>query len=284
MNSRSSDRPSMRSGDFGTTVKRWANRLLQRLHLREPVGKMYVSLRRHGLAPWRPLVPERPFSNCVDHAIGELRRAEPAHDFGAYLEFGVSRGTSMAAVYHVLQRNGLLNSRLIGFDSFAGMPPESASEGWAPGAYASPLRLTRRHLRKKGVDMARVRLVKGWFAETLNEETRSSLQLGKASLIMIDCDIYSASRQALAFSADHIHDRAIMILDDWGWRESDGQRGQKEAFHEFLAAHSDIKADPLPSYFEQARVFMLTRCASAAKLVALVLLPIIGVQLSIEAA
>lgn len=267
----------------GHPAKRWANRVLERVHLRKPLGRVHVTLRHWGLAPWQPLVPAQRFSACVDNALAELRQTDPSHQIGDYLEFGVSRGTSMAAVYHVLQKNDFASARLIGFDSFAGMPPESASEGWEPGAYASPIGLTRRHLRSKGVDLGKVTLVKGWFSDTLNETTRSGLQLGKASLIMVDCDIYTASKEALAFSAQHIHDRAIMIFDDWGWREQDGQPGQKEAFAEFLAEHPGIKADPLPSYLEQARVFMLTRWANALKLIGVVVASTFGLEFSLEA-
>lgn len=266
------------------SVKQWVNRLLERMHLRNALGRLHVTLRHHGLAPWRPLVPEQQFSACVDNALGELRRADPQHAFGDYLEFGVSRGTSMAAVYHMLQKNDLAGTRLIGFDSFTGMPPESASEGWEPGAYASSVNLTRRHLRSKGVEMDKVTLVKGWFSDTLNETTRSDLELDKASLIMVDCDIYTASKQALAFSAQHIHDRAIMIFDDWGWREQDGQPGQKEAFAEFLTQHPGIEANPLPSYLEQARVFMLTRWSNTLKVLGIILASTLGLEFSLEAA
>jgi hypothetical protein len=265
-------------------VKAWAHHVLERIGLRRPIGHLHLALRRWGLAPWAPLVPEQQFSTCVDNALTVLRKADPAHEFGDYLEFGVSRGTSLAAVYHSLQRGDLPRARLIGFDSFAGMPPESAGQGWDPGAFASPIGITRRYLVGKGVDLERVTLVKGWFSDTLNERTRSSLKLDKASLIMVDCDIYSASCEALRFSAPHIGDRAIVIFDDWGWREQEGERGQKEAFAEFLTEHPDLSAEPLPSYLEQARVFLLTRSTAVLKVTAMMLSSILGFELVLETA
>jgi len=274
--------PSIRLSE--RPAKSWAHHLLERLRLRRPAGRLHLALRRWGLAPWAPLVPERQFSICVDHALAVLRKADPAHEFGDYLEFGVSRGTSLATVHHSLQRANLPQARLIGFDSFAGMPPESAGQGWDPGAFASPIGITRRYLIGKGVDLERVTLVKGWFSDTLNEQTRSTLKLGKASLIMVDCDIYSASCEALRFSAPHIKDRAVVIFDDWGWREQEGERGQKEAFAEFLTEHPDLRAEPLPSYLEQARVFLLTRSTAMLKMAALILSPILGTELMLETA
>ncbi|WP_267348284.1 class I SAM-dependent methyltransferase [Sphingomonas sp. GM_Shp_2] len=234
----------------------WA---LRQMGIRDSVGAAHVALRRWGLAPWRPLVPEESFATCIDAALDRLVAADRDHQFGDYLEFGVSRGTSMAAVFHVLRRRGIDQNRLIGFDSFAGMPTGSEEEGWDAGAFASPLRLTRRHLRTKGVDLSAITLVKGWYSDTLTATTRANLTMSKASLVMVDCDTYSASALALRFAAPLIRDRAVVVLDDWGWRAADGQPGQREAFVEFLTDNPTLRAAPLPAYFEHARVFLVER-------------------------
>lgn len=219
-------------------------------------------IKARGLLPWKPLVPEAAFTVCVRAAIRKLRALAPGERLGHYLEFGVSRGTSTACVYHVLRTEGLQYVRLVGFDSFEGLPPEAASEGWAPGQYKSTLAATRRYLAKHGVDMRRVLLVKGWFKDSLTEETRDRYGIGKASLILIDCDIYSASKDALEFCAPHIRDRAVILFDDWGWKADKGEIGQKEAFEEFLEANPQLTAEPLPAYRPEARVFMVTRLES----------------------
>ena len=221
-------------------------------------------LRASGVGSWRPLVPEHDFADCVRRAVAAIRAAGPGRPFGDYLEFGVSRGTSLAVVHHVLAESGLPGVRLIGFDSFEGMPPDAAREGWQPGQYHSTLGATRRYLAARGVRMRHVELVKGWFSETLTPETRARLGIRRAGLIMIDCDIHSASRAALDFSEPHIRGHAVIMLDDWGWRADGGKVGQKEAFEEFLAAHPDLVAEPLESYLPQARVFMVTRPEAAA--------------------
>ena len=206
---------------------------------------------------WTPLVPERAFIGCCRNAIGVLREHNRDADLGDYLEFGVSRGTSLSCVHKVLVEMGLPQMRLIGFDSFEGLPPEAAEEGWRPGQYKSTLAHTRAYLTKKGVDWQRVTLVPGWFSETLTEATKQQLGLAKASLVMIDCDTYSASRAALFFCASLLHDQAVIIFDDWGWRADVGEIGQKEAFDEFLAAFPNFRATPLPTYHPAARVFVL---------------------------
>jgi len=178
---------------------------------------------------------------------------------GDYLEFGVSRGTSMACVSRVLRQLHLDHVRLIGFDSFLGLPSDADGGDWAEGVYRSTVGATRRYLKRGGVKLDRVILVRGWFNDTLNDETRRRHGIGKASLIMIDCSIYSSSKEALTFCEPHIHDRTILIFDDWGWKSNVGEIGQKEAFEEFLADQPSLTATPLPAYTPEARMFLIER-------------------------
>lgn len=220
---------------------------------------IWAQLQARGWAPWQPLVPEEEFTNCVRRAIRKLQEAEPNTSFGDYLEFGVSRGTSLSCVDRVLREEGIHGARLIGFDSFEGLPPEAAGEGWIPGRFKSSLATTRQYLAKRKVNFERVMLVEGWFKDTLTSDTKERLGIQKTSLIMIDCDIYSASKEALEFSAPHIVSRAVVLFDDWGWGEEKGVLGQKEAFSEFLTKYTDITSEPLPSYNTYSRVFLLSR-------------------------
>ena len=218
-------------------------------------------LQARGLWKWRPLVPAEEFSACVDRSLGRLRDESSGtlDDFGDYLEFGVSRGTSMACVFHALDRAGLTGARLIGFDSFEGMASDALREGWEPGDFSSTISSTRKYLDANGVDLARVELVKGWFSDTLNDETVRRLGLRRTGLVMVDCDVYSASKEALDFVAPLLGDRAVIIFDDWGWSAASNTVGQREAFAEFLQDHPTFEATELESYFEHARVFMVAR-------------------------
>jgi hypothetical protein len=209
-----------------------------------------------GLAPWSPLVPISAFSQTCALAIRTLQ--DERHEFGDYLEFGVSRGTSLACMHAALRDAGLGHVRAIGFDSFEGMPEESVAQGWNAGAFYSTMPATVAYLRKNNVDLSNVELVRGWFKDTCTPATVQRLAIAKASLIMIDCDIYTASCEALAFCAPLIKDSAVIIFDDWGWRADKQAIGQKEAFAEFLSANPRLVATPLqPAYRPQARVFAM---------------------------
>ena len=234
-------------------------RCLDVLGLKDRARRLQTWLGAHGLIHWRPLVPADDFYECISKTLASVKSANGNTSFGDYLEFGVSRGTSTALVYRALEQQGLKDVHLFGFDSFEGMPTESEGQGWFPGQYHSTLRETQRYLRKEGVDLRRVTLTKGWFKETCNENTRSRYSIKKAGLVLIDCDIYSASKEALFFCEPYILDCAAIVFDDWGWSEKRGEVGQKEAFEEFLASFPSLRAESLAAYRPEARVFLIRR-------------------------
>jgi len=213
-----------------------------------------------GLGTWRPLVPEDAFTTAIGGAVSRLLRDNDAAAIGDYLEFGVSRGTSMACMHSVLKEKGLTTTRLVGFDSFEGMPVGSDSEGWKPGQYHSTLGATRRYLAGKGVDLSQVTLVKGWFNETCTPRSRADLNLGRAGILMLDCDTYSSTVTALDFAMPLVGDRAVLIFDDWGAQEVKGEIGQKEAFEERIVAPGLFAVEELDTYYPgRAHIFHITR-------------------------
>lgn len=245
--------------DVGRMIKDIAKTTLHSIGLEGPALRVWSKLRSRGWTPWTPLVPAESYSSCLRDALDRLQAVTGEPPRGAYVEFGVSRGTSLTCAFHVVQEAGYGDMRLIGFDSFEGLPPSAAEEGWHPGDFCSSITATRRYLDKNGVDLDRVTLVKGWFEETLTDDTRSLYDLGPMSVIMIDCDLFSATEQVLRFCAPHIGSHAVIIFDDWGWRSDTGDIGEKEAFEAFLQANPSLRADPLPAYRPEARIFLLTR-------------------------
>lgn len=224
------------------------------------VRRLERTARRRGYLKWRPLVSLEGFERSMDTAIAALG-ADTFRD-GTYLEFGVSRGTSMLGAYQAFERAGV-SPKMIGFDSFEGMPEGSEAEGWNAGEYASSQAATTRYLKRGGMDMSRLTLVPGWFDDTLTSRTRADLGISHAPILMIDCDIFSASKLALDFAYPLMANRTVIVFDDWGPMERLGKIGQKEAFAAFLEEHPELDAQPLSEYdFEgnpNGRVFLLER-------------------------
>jgi hypothetical protein len=183
---------------------------------------------------------------------------------GDYLEFGVFVGTSMSCMHDALVQEGLDHVRMFGFDSFEGLPGDAASDdtqAFNPGQFRAPLEAARANLMAKGVDLDRVELVKGWFDDSLSPELILRHDIHKASVIMVDCDLYSSTKTALDFCAPLIKGEAVILFDDW-WPATLGVRnvGERRAFEEFLAAHPGLSATELESYQpEAAKVFLLTQ-------------------------
>lgn len=179
-------------------------------------------------------------------------------NIGDYLEFGVSHGTSLSIMHKVLKQLNLEQVRIFGFDSFEGMPAVAAYEEenrWHPGEFASPIEATREYLSNHGIDWKRTFLVKGWFSDTLTHALLEKHNIHKASVIMIDCDIYSSSKQALDFCKPLIKDKAIIFFDDW---IDDKNFGEPRAWEEFLSGSPNFKAREFSTYEPSGRIFEIS--------------------------
>lgn len=212
------------------------------------------------------LIAAGPKERAFRAALRDLLDRHPPEAIGDYLEFGVYGGASLAGMYRALQANGLDGVRLFGFDSFAGLPEQAgeweSGATWQAGEMAMDERVTRRYLTGAGVDWGRVRLVRGWFADTLTPGLVQDLGLAKASLIMIDCDLYSSARDALAFCAGLIRDEAIVFLDDLHFDGlAERGLGEKRAFDELLRAHPDLRTVSLGRMHVHGEMFRVTRAA-----------------------
>ena len=247
------------------------NQVLDRLECRGPaVARRWVRARRAELAilDRERQAPLALIERAYRQAVGLLVQRHGADALGDHLEFGVFAGVSLACMYRVLADLGVDRARLVGFDSFQGLPPEATepeSGGvWPPGTMAMDERSARRYLRQAGVDLSRVTLVKGWYRDTLNERMARELGLAKASLIMVDCDLYSSTRAALRFCAPLIRDEAIIFFDEWHSHQlAERGLGERRAFEEFLREHPALRADRLGPFHTQGEMFRVYRTEGA---------------------
>ncbi len=212
------------------------------------------------------LVPEKELEIEYRKALAYLGRNAASGD---YLEFGVFYGASLACMYRAATNSGWDQLRLFGFDSFDGLPEKSAKDpkDWDVGDYKADLEDTKRFLAEAQVDMSRVVLTKGWFTDTLTDELVRKYNISRASLIMIDCDLYSSAKRALDFCAPLIRDETIIFFDDWepGVGLAGKNKGEVLAFEEFLAENPALRAKEFSTYYDNqlaSKVFLVTRKAS----------------------
>jgi hypothetical protein len=190
----------------------------------------------------------REFEKSVQYLLKHTGR----ENIGDYLEFGVYFGDSLYLMHSVLEHFGLNNVRLFGFDSFQGLPEVESNidKGiWSPGEFKSNYEFVKRELTQKGVDWNKTFLVNGWFSDTLNDEFIKKHNMRRASLILIDCDMYSSTTEALKFCDPLIKELAIIIFDDWGAADLDIKNlGEKRAFDEFLSMNPKYSITEFGSY------------------------------------
>lgn len=171
-------------------------------------------------------------------------------EFGDYLEFGVYQGSSMSCMHRAAETLGLRTMRLVGFDSFAGLPHQADHEGeglWSAGQFSVTRSYATAYLRHQGVDARRVILIEGWFEQTCSRATAEQYGIRKAAIINIDCDLYSSTKTALTFCRPLIQDAVVIFFDDWhaGGLAEKGL-GERRAFEEFLLGNPHLSARELP--------------------------------------
>jgi len=219
-----------------------------------------------------PLVPEKELEERYRLALWELSTQYEGGSLGDYLEFGVCHGRSIKSMYRALCDLELESIRLFGFDSFEGLPETAKFDDngiWKPGDYESDFELTKKRLTQAQVDWSRLVLVKGWFSDTLTDHLIQEHHIQKASLIMIDCDMYLSAKEALNFCAPLIQDHALIFFDDWyayQGRLAKHNMGESRAFHEFLDENPELTAEERPEYkyCDNAVVFMVRRGVTGA--------------------
>jgi predicted O-methyltransferase YrrM len=211
----------------------------------------------------RKLVPEKALEQKYREGLLLLTERHSPDQLGDYLEFGVFQGTSLICMHRALKAVGFEHIRLFGFDSFEGLPDTAATEAggvWRPGQYKSSYQFTRKILNTAGVDWNKTILVPGWFCDTLTDHLLRQYHLLKASVIMVDCDLYSSAKEALRFCARLIKDEALIFFDDWNSFGLAGQNlGEKRAFTEFLRENSCFRIEELDSYGYNDKIFLISR-------------------------
>ncbi len=185
---------------------------------------------------------------------------------GDYFEFGVYQGKTLIEAHKLLkhhfksrialdiggenekegraQRQDLwTHMRFVAFDSFEGLPglteDDTKTLDFTKGQYACSLEDFKRRIAKGGVPREKVVAVKGFFSETCVEETHKKLQLRKAAIIWMDADLYSSTRDILAFIAPLLQDGTILVFDDWFSYKGSPFDGVQRAFREWEKGMED---------------------------------------------
>jgi len=135
-----------------------------------------------------------------------------------WLEFGVFSGNTVNYI------SNFTSDYVYGFDSFEGLP-EDWRDGINKGRFSMNGNLPE--VNKN------VKLIKGWFNETLPEFIKTHNK--KVSFIHMDADLYSSTKCIFDNLKDYIDTDCIIVFDELiNYPGFDGERGELKAFYEFV--------------------------------------------------
>tara|TARA_R110001583_G_scaffold178083_2_gene333785 strand:+ start:10693 stop:11436 length:744 start_codon:yes stop_codon:yes gene_type:complete len=185
---------------------------------------------------------------------------------GDYCEFGVFKGETFSHACNVGWPQEI-NMRFIAFDSFEGLPKPKGldaeggySSNFHHGEFACSQEDFEKNLRNNGVDMSNVISVKGWFEETLNDNTAKKLQIEKIAAAWIDGDLYESTVPILKFLTSRISVGTIILFDDWRVFRNLPDYGEQRACREWLDENPHISLREIFSFGHHGVAFTVASC------------------------
>lgn len=185
---------------------------------------------------------------------------------GDYTEFGVYKGASFISSYNAAARLHLSQMRFFAFDSFHGLPYPANSHNAEPfraGAFAAPIAIFQKALKRACVNLERVVVIPGWFNVTLSPQIKIEHRLTRVAVAWIDCDLYESTVPVLEFLVDILEEGAVLVFRDWYCYRGDRNRGEQRAVQEWLARYPDVALVPYRSISWNGEAFLFHRGASA---------------------
>ena len=187
-----------------------------------------------------------------------------AHDatYGSYLEFGVFTGSSfifaMKANKKIEKIFGKMDCEFIGFDSFKGfgkIKKNDENPRFVDSVFSVDEEKVLKNIEKcsKGQKM---RIVKGFYEDTIKNKTTRDLNIDKARVIMIDCDLKESTRLALDFIKPSIQEGTIILFDDFVFFKGSKEKGEYAAFSDFRKKNPEILFRRIFDYGYGSRAFI----------------------------
>ena len=187
-----------------------------------------------------------------------------AHDLtdGNYLEFGIFTGSSfnfaMKINIKIEKIFGKTNCEFIGFDSFKGfgkINEDDKNPRFEDHIFSVDEKKILKNIEKcsKGQKM---RIVKGFFEDTIKNKTTNDLGISKARVVLIDCDLKESTRLALEFIKPSIQEGTIILFDDFVFYKGDKNKGEYGAFADFRKKYPEILFRRIFDYGYGSRAFI----------------------------
>ena len=191
---------------------------------------------------------------------------------GDYLEFGVFKGHSFIEAFHACEdaqkkwsskkvnENAFENKKIanknfqqisikksmryFAFDSFKGLPEIKTSDTehsrFHKGRFESSKNFFLTNCKNNYVNTKKTITIEGFYENSLTNAMRKEHQLNAASIIMIDCDLYSSTKSVLNFITPLLRNGTVLIFDDWFAYKGSPNEGEQKATKEWLQLNPNI--------------------------------------------
>lgn len=160
---------------------------------------------------------------------------------GYYFEFGCHKARTMRLAWDTF--HSLHDWTYVAFDSFEGLPemdPADRMPVWKKGDLKTSETDFVNLMTKHGMPREKLKIVKGFYNESLNPALRDELLPEKAAVVYIDCDLYSSTATALNFAKDFFQKGTVLVFDDWFCFYGDPSKGERGAFAEFRRRNPEL--------------------------------------------
>lgn len=218
-----------------------------------------------------PVVEKRILNRCHSVPIA-VSNAVYNNINGDYLEFGVREGNSFVLAWENYQKfskelegfEGYKpNWRFFAFDAFDDGLPES--EGidkeirpvhWTEGSMKAVHAAFVKRCLDAGMDKNNFRSIKGFFENTLTTELKKELNLQKAAVIHLDCDLYQSTVEALNYCTPLVQLGTTIVFDDYFRYKGSENHGQFQAFKEWKQKNPQFSFRQMNIFYGNSTAFI----------------------------
>jgi hypothetical protein len=182
------------------------------------------------------IIKSASYDKEVEHQIGRLTNYKKIlseiksnNIYGDIIEFGTWRGFSLLWISYLYERQGLFDKKIIGIDSFEGLPGDEGIFSRGDFSDTSYVECRENIFRSKDLySITKRNIIIDKYSFSQKKEIMETLKkagVSKFCFIHIDCDISSSAREIfdILIEGDLIGDRCYILFDDYGCMDSYGK-------------------------------------------------------------
>lgn len=234
--------------------------------IKQKLFLMFTKIRFLERLYWRRIHGFKSLSYCAPGMLEKVfKKAKELGtlDKGDYYEFGIFNGHSLFNVQRIAKKYKKTKMNFYGFDSFAGLPAISKEDKngyFYQGQYAYPKSEVIKNIIVHGGEMKNIKLIEGFFNRSLKKSLIKKYKMKKITIAYIDCDLYTSTKDVLAFIKNLFMKDSLIIFDDWNaFLEKSKDKGEQLALKEFQKVNPQIKFIPEFSYCWHGQVFRIEK-------------------------